>query len=76
MRVTGPIRSYFIATMVRGDDHGNFVGHAKVCKTRPDGFDQARALFQVTTPQAAATPDEARMNAFRAAKKSLDDIRS
>jgi len=75
MRVSGPIRSYFIATMVRQDDHGNFLGHAKVCKTKPRAFDEAGALFHVTTPTAAATADEARMSAFRTAKKSLEDIR-
>jgi hypothetical protein len=73
MRVSGPVKGYFIATIARCGDAG-CTARGKVCRTRPATFEDADVLFEVGADEPMASADEAHLSAFRIAKKSLEDI--
>lgn len=76
VRVSGPIKGYFIATVISPveDRPGHFAARAKVCKTRPTVWD-TQALIETGNTEPWPTENEAHLHAFRRAKQILDEIR-
>jgi hypothetical protein len=77
LRVSGPIKGYFIATEVQpaAGQPGSFTSRVCVCTTRPQSW-PLRPLIHSASGEVWCSENEAHLQGFRRAKRLLDDVRA
>src|SRR5256885_977193 len=77
LRVSGPIKGYFIATLaLPAEGHpGHFTSRAVLCKTRPHAW-PSHALIETAHPDVWPSENEAHRHGFRRVKQLLDEVHS
>jgi hypothetical protein len=77
LRVSGPIKGFFIATQVEpaAEQTGKFTSRACVCATRPQSW-PLRPLIHSASGEVWRSENEAHLQGYRRAKRLLDDVRA
>jgi hypothetical protein len=75
LRVSGPIKGYYIATEAEPaiGQPGRFTSRACVCKTPPESW-PLRPLINSASQDVWPSENEAHLQGFRRAKRLLDDV--
>jgi len=73
-RISGPVNGFYIATFACPVHDREYVGQARICRTRPRSFWEAAPLAEFIVPRPSASRDLALVAALSLAVAELSTI--